>query len=258
MGTEIALYIDGSPAGSTASGGLPGINGDVLIGALEDSGVAGGFTGELDEVEISKISRSAWWARVTALGQSPDTTLVAYGSDESKGTAGRLAAYVAMMSNLLAQVSLDGLVVITITGLMGLASLQVLFSKATLLKRVERQDNQFIAGFPDRFAREVKATATGLKDADDAGYEASGLHGMYRAGLGGLQAVVAAPTGHYPSPVPERSSPPVPPCPRQHSRQHPRRHPRGDLANGPAQLRPANAASPGTFGKVTTLGERRS
>jgi len=64
MGTEIALYIDGSPAGSAASGGLPGINGDVLIGALDDSGVAGGFTGELDEVEISKISRSAWWARV--------------------------------------------------------------------------------------------------------------------------------------------------------------------------------------------------
>jgi biopolymer transport protein ExbB len=192
MGTEIALYIDGSSAGSAANGGLPAINGDVLIGALDDSGVAGGFTGELDEAEISKISRSAWWARVTALGQSPDTTLVAYGSDESKGTAGRLAAYVAKMSNLLAQVSLDGLVVITITGLMGLASLQVLFSKATLLKRVERQDNQFIAGFPDRFAREVKATATGLKDADDAGYEASGLHGMYRAGLGGLEAVVAA------------------------------------------------------------------
>ena len=192
IGTEIALYVDGAPAGSAASGGLPGISGDVLIGGLDDPRGAGGFTGQLDEVQLSKTPRSAWWARVDALGQSPETTVVAYGKDESKGAAGKFAAYFAMMRNLLAQVSLDGLVVITITAFLGLASLQVLFSKAALLKRVERQDAHFLVEFPERLRREVGAAAAGTNAADDAGYDVSGLHDMYRAGLRGLEAASAA------------------------------------------------------------------
>jgi biopolymer transport protein ExbB len=197
IGTEIALYLDGAPVGSAPSGGLPGISGDVLIGGLDDSQGVGGFTGQLDEVQISKTPRSAWWAQVTALAQSPESTLVTYGTDESKGSAGKLAAYFAMMRNLLAQVSLDGLVVITITAFLGLASIQVLLSKAALLKLVERQDAKFLDEFPKRLRREFAAAAieTGATEpgaAEDAGYEVSGLHDMYRAGLRGLEAASAA------------------------------------------------------------------
>jgi biopolymer transport protein ExbB len=190
VGTEIALYLDGAPAGTVASGGLPAVGGDVQIGGL-DSG-EGGLIGQLDEVEISKAPRSAWWAQVTALGQSPDTTLIAYGTDESKGSAGKLAAYFAMMGNLLKQVSLDGLAVITITAFLGLASLQVLFSRAALLNRVERQDARFLAEFPERLRREVQATQTPADAAPDDAFDVSGLHDMYRAGLGGLAAAATA------------------------------------------------------------------
>jgi biopolymer transport protein ExbB len=196
IGTEIALYLDGAPAGSAPSGGLPGISGDVLIGGLEDSKGEGGFTGQLDEVEISKTPRSAWWAHANALAQSTETTLVTYGTDESKGAGGKLAAYFAMMGSLLAQVSLDGLVVITITAFLGLASIQVLFSKAALLKRIERQDAKFLREFAERFRREAAAAAAGERaSAGDTGYEVSGLHDMYRAGLEGLAEASAASGG---------------------------------------------------------------
>ncbi len=201
IGTDIALYLDGAPVGSAPSGGLPAISGDTLIGGLDDSQGAGGFAGQLDEVEISKTPRSAWSAQVSALSQSPESTLVAYGTDESKGAAGKLAAYFAMMRNLLAQVSLDGLVVITITAFLGLASLQVLFSKAALLKRVEHQDAKFLREFPERLRREVGSAVAGTSEAEDSGYEVSGLHDMYRAGLRGLEAAAAVSGGPRPAAV---------------------------------------------------------
>ena len=191
IGTELALYLDGAPAGNGPSGGLPSISGDVFIGGFDDPKGAGGFTGQLDEVEISKTPRSAWWARVNALAQSPETTLTSYGPDESKGAAGKFTAYFAMMRNLFSQISLDGLVVITITAFLGLASLLILISKAALLKQVERQDAKFLKEFPERLGGEVGAAVAGTSTPEtstleDAAYNVSGLHDMYRAGLRGL------------------------------------------------------------------------
>ncbi len=197
-GGAVTLYLDGAPAGSATNVTLPDLRGDVFIGGEGVSAGGGGgapltgLAGILDEVEIAKIARSPWWARVNALSQTPDTTIVAYGTDESKGTAGKFAAYLSMMRNLLGQVSLDGLVVITITALMGLASFQVLLSKADLLRRVEREDERFLGAFAERLARDLATDAAGAGTNDSGEYPASGLYAMYRAGLRGLDAVVTA------------------------------------------------------------------
>jgi biopolymer transport protein ExbB len=194
IGRDVTLYVDGAPAGTADSGGLPELHGDVLLGGRGDANGTGAITGDLDEVQVSKVTRSAWWVRTNVLGQSPSSTLVAYGTDESKGSSGKLAAYLAMMRNLLAQVSLDGLVVITITALMGLASLQVLVSKATHLRRVERQDAALLAEFSDRFSRDVRIVANGGQAplAADERFAQSGLFQIYCAGLGALETVISA------------------------------------------------------------------
>jgi len=197
IANDIALYLDGAAAGSAPSGGLPAINGEVLIGGLDDPSGTGGLKGQLDEIEISKVARSPWWALVSAQSQSPDTTLIAYGKDESKGAAGKLAAYFAMMGNLLKQVSLDGLVVIIITTFLGLASFWVLFSKAGLVKRAEQQDERFSLEFAERLRREIGAAARPAAGKavtnDEAGtFAASGLFAMYRAGLASLSAALTA------------------------------------------------------------------
>lgn len=46
IGTETALYIDGAPAGNAATSGLPAVNGDVFIGALDEASHSGAFTGQ--------------------------------------------------------------------------------------------------------------------------------------------------------------------------------------------------------------------
>lgn len=190
IGTGIALYVDGVAAGSAPAGELPEISGDVFIGGLEAERGNSGFNGLLDEVQISRSARSAWWVRTSALGQSVAETLVSYGADESKGAAGKLAAYVAMMRNLLGQVSLDGLVVIAFTSLLGAASFYVLISKAVFLRRLERADAQFIAAFPKRFSQDVDVTVAGTMPAADPQFAASGLYGLYDAGLRGLEATL--------------------------------------------------------------------
>lgn len=212
IGNDIAFYIDGALAGGGASGGLPAIAGDVsiggvgAIGAVSAIGAAGGggeaaLSGELDEVEISKVARSAWWALVSAQSQRTDASLVEYGTDESKGAAGKLTAYFAMMSNLLQQVSLDGLAVIVITTLLGLASAQVFFSKAAMLKRMERDDARFIGEFPERLSREAGAALGVVRavqeeaDKNPEALDSSSLYAMYRSGLSGLTSALAAGTG---------------------------------------------------------------
>jgi biopolymer transport protein ExbB len=190
IGKDTALYVDGMPAGTGPSGILPQLNADILIGARDDQG--GAILGDIDEVQISKVARSAWWARVNALGQSPAATLVTYGTDESKGSSGKFAAYVAMMRHLLSQVSVDGLLVITITGLMGLASFQVLVAKAALLRRVEREDTEFHEGFTRNFQRDIRAVSDGGTPAANEDYPHSGLHRMYAAGLAAVEAVIAS------------------------------------------------------------------
>lgn len=211
IGHSLALYVDGTPAGNLASQTLPSIQGDVYIGGSESAAPgasAGGLVGALDEVQVSRVARTDEWARITALGQSPESTLMAYGTDESRGNSGKFAAYLAMMGNLLSQVSLDGLVVITITALMGLASFQVLISKAGLLSRAERADLRFLEEFPQRFRQDLDriaqeplqpaAPATGSSDSrtpvggehEDGPYAASGVYAMYHEGL--QQLVTAA------------------------------------------------------------------
>lgn len=191
IGNQIALYVDGAVAGSGSSGGLPAVNGEVLIGGLGDPAGTGGFKGQMDEVQISRVARSAWWAQVSALSQSPDTSMLTYGKDESKGAAGKLAAYFAMMGNLLKQVSLDGLAVIIVTTVVGLASFGVLISKASFLTRVEREDVKFLKEFPERLRHDANAEMAAKEPTKARSLDVSGIYCMYRAGLESLAEALA-------------------------------------------------------------------
>ena len=74
---KLTLYIDGIAAGS-APVTLAEIGGQFTVGA-----VGGGryLTGDVDEVEVSKVARSAEWIKASALSQEMDSNLVLYGSD---------------------------------------------------------------------------------------------------------------------------------------------------------------------------------
>lgn len=183
---ELTLYVDGVPAGS-APVTLAEIGGEFTVGA------AGGtkyLTGDIDEVEVSKVARSAEWIKASALGQGMDSNLVLYGADGQREGGGQTSYFVTIAKNLTA----DGWVVIGICMAMLVVALGIMIVKAISLTRVERANARFLKEFrrlgaADATALDEPAAADGADsssindDLDDAPSMASlaNDHGKFGA-----------------------------------------------------------------------------
>jgi biopolymer transport protein ExbB len=101
------------------------------------------FVGELDELEISKVTRSAGFIRLAAIGQGPDPSkLMLFGVAEE--TASWLSGYFAV---ILKSVTLDGWVVIGILMVMAVISIAVMIDKAMLVGRQAKANAVFQENF---------------------------------------------------------------------------------------------------------------
>jgi biopolymer transport protein ExbB len=188
------LYLDGVVVGKGSHAGLPQLAGDVTIG-----GAAGatGSTVQIDQVELWKAERSAATVGFTVSSQAADSLVLTVGEDQSRGTADKFGEYLKMMGGLFAQVSLDGLVVIVFTALMGLASLAVFVRKTRELARIERDDARFLASFERRFQEDLsvaggtqRAASVPAGDGDRDG--ASLLARLHTAAFGELREAQSA------------------------------------------------------------------
>ena len=82
---KLTLYVDGVAVGS-APVPLEEIGGIFTIGS---AGGARFLNGDVDEVEVSKIARSADWIKAAARSQGMDSNLVLYGADGQKEASRR-------------------------------------------------------------------------------------------------------------------------------------------------------------------------
>jgi biopolymer transport protein ExbB len=154
---KLTLYVDGVAAGS-APVTLQEIGGNFTIGA---AGGAKFLTGDVDEVEVSKVARSAEWIKAAAHSQGVDGNLVIYGADGQREGGGQTSYFVTIAKNLTA----DGWVVIGICLGMLVIALVIMVLKAIFLSRVERANANFLKEF-----RRLNATnATALDQATDQG-----------------------------------------------------------------------------------------
>jgi biopolymer transport protein ExbB len=157
----VALYLDGNLY-ATLNGTLPPLTGAALLGGdvktgapqtpapLEpasspsspssaNSAAAGGFAGEIDELEISLVARSSGFIKAAAIGQGPEhEKLIGYGPDEE--TASWLNGYFAV---ILKSVTLDGWVVIGVLVFMAIVSWVVMIDKAIFVVRQARANARF-------------------------------------------------------------------------------------------------------------------
>ena len=167
--TTTTLFVDGE-AYATLNAVPPALSGPATIGGEGANGAAG-FTGELDEFEISKISRSLGFVKFAAFEQGGDKAakLVMVGEDEQpKSWLNFLkTGYVGV---IIGSLSVDGWVVIGILGVMGIISWAVMIGKALYLSRVVRGNEHFL--------REWRHVATDLSVLDDSdGEKAKALGG---------------------------------------------------------------------------------
>ena len=156
---KLTLYIDGLPAGS-APVTLEEVGGSLTVGA---AGGAKFLTGDVDEVEVSKVARSAEWIKASAMGQGMEANLVLYGADGQREGSGQTTYFVTIAKNLTA----DGWVVIGICMAMLIVALFIMVVKAFSLTRVERANANFLKEFRRLSAKNATALDEPTDDAND-------------------------------------------------------------------------------------------
>lgn len=146
-GKRLVVYVDGVEAAAADTVLLP-LGGNITLGAS--------FNGDMDEVQISNVARSADWIKAAAQGEGVDAKLISYGTDEQ--TEGGNTSY---FKTILQSVTLDGWVVIAILMVMAVISWIVMVSKAVVIGRMTRDNKNFITSF------QKIATDPGVLDRDD-------------------------------------------------------------------------------------------
>jgi len=128
----LKVYIDGKLAGEAPGAAVP-------AGALS---VGAGYSGELDELQLSGTVRDAAWIAVQA-AQGPTGALVALGADElaEGGDEGGI------WGTLFGALTVDGWVAIGILAVMLVIALWIMVVKAIYVNRVDHANRQFMHRF---------------------------------------------------------------------------------------------------------------
>jgi biopolymer transport protein ExbB len=195
---KLTLYVDGVATGSAPVTPVE-VGGNFRIGSADGSRF---LTGEIDEVEVSKIARPADWLKASAKGQGMDANLVVYGADGQKEGGSQTSYFGTIAKNL----TLDGWVVIGICMVMLAIALVIMFIKAIFLTRVERANAKFLKEFR-RLSGDPTALDKDGNQADDdmladspsmsslagdqTAYGASTLYRLYHHGVFELNKRVA-------------------------------------------------------------------
>ena len=133
-GQTLTVYLDGQEI-AQAPITLADMQGAVTVGK--------GFTGEMDELELSGTVRPADFIKVAAAGQGSDALLLGYGQDEANGGGGGTSYF----GTILHSVTLDGWVVIGILFVMALISWVVMALKAVVISKVQKGNKVFLRDY---------------------------------------------------------------------------------------------------------------
>lgn len=124
-----------------------------------------GFVGEIDELSIAKVARSAGFIRLAAIGQGIDgANLVTFSVDEE--TASWLSGHFGV---LIRAVTFDGWIVIGILAVLALGSWIVMIEKHGYLSKQRRANYAFLPAF-----RALTDDLTQLAETDAAEAQGSG------------------------------------------------------------------------------------
>lgn len=146
---KLTLYVDGVAVGS-APVTLQELGGIFTIGSANGARF---LSAELDEVEVSKVVRTADWIKAAARSQGVDANFVLYGADGQKEGGSQTSYFSTIAKNL----TIDGWIVIGICMAMLAIALVIMVFKAIFLTRVEKANARFLNEF-----RRLTGDATAL------------------------------------------------------------------------------------------------
>ena len=173
---KLTLYINGAQAAQTdVPATVAPIEGALLVGQ--------GITGLVDQLEVAGTVRSADWVKFSHAAQSADAKLVlaVTQTEESASASGgeEHGHFAILVDNL----TVDAWVVIIILGIMFVISVWVMYDKAVLVGRADKDNMKFLTGF--RGAKDVLAVQThGMKHSQLAHLYDAGLRELKKRNVG--------------------------------------------------------------------------
>lgn len=181
-GKTLTLYVNGQSVGQ-APGALPALSTITAIGGEAPNVTATSaasttpFIGEMDEVRISKIARPAALILADALGQGPETRLVAFGVDEKQSGFG-----FGYFGIIVKSVTIDAWVVISILGIMAVMSWFVMWSKASYVGAVDKANDLFLELYRRQGGDPLAFDEKALRPGERRRLAASSIYRIFRAG----------------------------------------------------------------------------
>lgn len=187
---RMTLYIDGKEAAAIDTPGVD-MGGSITVGAATAG--TNFLIGEFDELEIANLVRPQEWFKSAVAEQAPEATALTYGEDEqgeSKSTS--------YFGTILRSVTVDGWVVIGVLMLMAAISWMVMWAKAFVIRKVGKDDREFLRAFHKLAPAQTAAldededeSALDVEDSDlltavygkDDHYQNSPLFRIYHSGV---------------------------------------------------------------------------
>nr|WP_041359773.1 DUF2341 domain-containing protein [Methylotenera versatilis] len=165
-GGKASVYINGVSVGTGEAPGVD-VESDVKIGE--------GYTGEMDALEIANVARSAGWVKFVASSQGVDSQLLKIA--EAEGEEGAEEGEPNYIGILINSLTIDAKVVIAILAVMFAISVWVMWSKAMLVSRTDKDNKKFLARFQKTSGDDLLSLDKG------ANYPNSSLFKLYQAGV---------------------------------------------------------------------------
>jgi len=170
----VAFTMEGGKASIYVNGVSVGAGDAPVVDAESEIKIGDGYTGEMDEMEIANVARSAGWLKLAASAQGMDSQLlkVEEGADEEGGDDGK-PNYIKILIDSLTP---DAKIVIGILAVMFAISVWVMAKKAMLVSVTDKDNKKFLARFQN--------AGNDLLSLDKgANFPNSTLYKLYSAGL---------------------------------------------------------------------------
>ena len=161
---QIVLYVDGRPYASLAAT-LPALSGSATVGGDIPTVPASptstavpfaSFVGQMDELRLSQVARSATVIAADVLSQGAESKLIAYGEDEKKSGFG-----FGYFGIIVKSVTVDAWVVIALLMVMAVISWLVMWQRSSYVSTVSSANDRFVYRY-----RELGSNLLGLAGND--------------------------------------------------------------------------------------------
>ena len=176
-GKALTLYTNGQERASQKIAAMPEPSADLSIGASLQG--KSPFAGDLDELKIAALARSPVWIRATAVGEGPETPLLAFAEEETSSGGGENLT-IHLLAVTARAITLDGWLIIGMILVMVALTWILFFNKFMTLRKVKKDNGLFIEAFSE--THELDA----LSGKEDD-FPESSLFRVYRSGIQELE-----------------------------------------------------------------------